>query len=85
MSSVGFRASKIWIFFGKLTAEQVLKSFSGRSNSLKPTVSGFSNSLLFGLGKSRVEKPCLVGFWGNRHSKTQKISAKSFFVFEPPL
>ena len=35
---VGFQASNIWIFFGKFTKEQVLKSFSGRNKSLEPPV-----------------------------------------------
>ena len=38
MSLVGFQASKIWMLFGKFTVEQVLKSFSGRNNPLKPPV-----------------------------------------------
>ena len=51
------------MFFGKLTVEQVLKSFSGRNNSLKPPVFGFSNSFLYGLEESR-ELSCLdyLGF-----------------------
>ena len=40
-------------FFGKFTAEQVLKSFSGRNNSLMPLVFGFCNSLPFGFEESR--------------------------------
>ena len=39
MSLVGFQASKIWMFFGKFTAELVWKSFSGRNNSLEFPVS----------------------------------------------
>ena len=41
MSSVGFRPPKSECFFGKFTAEQVFKSFSGRNNSLQPPVFGF--------------------------------------------
>ena len=41
------------VFFGRFTAEQVLKSFSGRNNSLKPPVFGFCDSLPFGLEESR--------------------------------
>ena len=37
------------VFFGKFTAEQVLKTFSGRNNSLKPPFFGFCDSLSFGL------------------------------------
>ena len=40
-------------FFGKFTLEQVLKSFSGRNNSLKPSVFGFCVSLSFRLQESR--------------------------------
>ena len=36
-------------FFGKFTEEQVLKTFSGRNNSLKPPFFGFCDSLSFGL------------------------------------
>ena len=50
MSSIGLQASKICMyFFGKFTVEQVLKSFLGRYNSLKPPFSGFSDSLPFGI------------------------------------
>ena len=36
MSLVRFQAFKIWmLFFGKFTAEQVLKSLSGRNKSLE--------------------------------------------------
>ena len=40
-------------FFGKFTAMQVLNSFPGRTNSLKPPVFGFCHSLPFGLEESR--------------------------------
>ena len=40
------------VVFGTFTAEQVLKSFSGRNNSLKPSV-GFFNSLPYDLKESR--------------------------------
>ena len=51
MSSVGSQASKIWMFFleNLQVGEQVLKSFSGRNNSRKAPVFGFSNSLPYGL------------------------------------
>ena len=39
--------------FGKFTAEQVLKSFSGTNNSVKPPVFGFCDSLTFGIEESR--------------------------------
>ena len=41
MSLVGFYAYKMYMFFQKFTAEQVLKSFLGRNNSLKPPFSDF--------------------------------------------
>ena len=53
ISLVSFQASKIWMFFGKFTAKQVSKSFSGRNNSLKAPVFGFSNSLPYSLEESR--------------------------------
>ena len=52
MSLIGFQASKT-CFFAKFVAEQVLKSFSGRNNSLKPPVLGVCDSLPFGLEESR--------------------------------
>ena len=72
--------------FGKFTVEQVLKLFSGRNNSLNSTVFGFCEILPFVLEESREERLWLDGFWGNRHSKMQKISAKKFScVFQLPL
>ena len=50
MSLVGFQASKICMFFGKFTAEQVLKS---RNNSLKPSFFGFCDNIPFSLEESR--------------------------------
>ena len=41
------------VFFGRFTAEQVLKSFSGRNNSLKLPVFGFCDNLPFGLENPR--------------------------------
>ena len=37
------------VFYGKFTVEKVLKSFSGRNNSLKPPVFGFGDSLSYNL------------------------------------
>ena len=37
------------VFFGKFTVGQVLKSFSGTNDTLKPPVFGFCDSLPFGL------------------------------------
>ena len=53
MSLVGFQASKIWMFFGKFTVEQVLKSFSGRNSFLKSSVFGFYDTLSYDLEKSK--------------------------------
>ena len=57
MSSVGFRASKIWMFFGKFAVELVWKSISGKNNSLEPPAFLFFNSRLYDLEESikRVE------------------------------
>ena len=78
MSLAGFQASKIWMCFWKLTAEQVLKSFSSRNNSLKPPVFGFSNSLPYGLEESR-EFRALIRWVLNMHSKLKKVSSNNFF------
>ena len=43
------RPPKYGCFFEKFTVEQILKSFSGRNNSLKPPVFEFSDSLSYGL------------------------------------
>ena len=43
------RPPKYGCFFEKFTVEQILKSFSGRNNSLKPLVFEFSDSLSYGL------------------------------------
>ena len=53
-----YRPPKSGCFFGKFTAEQVLKSFSGRNNSLKP-VFGFCDNLPFGLEESRELRPSI--------------------------
>ena len=41
------------VYFGKSTAEQVLKSFLGRNNSLKPPFFGFCDNLTIILEESR--------------------------------
>ena len=48
-----FRPPKSTCFFKKFMAEQVLKSFLGRKNSLKSPVFEFSNSLPFVHEESR--------------------------------
>ena len=54
MSLFGFQTSKICnFFFGKFTAVQVLKSFLGRNNSLKPPFFGFCDNLTIILEESR--------------------------------
>ena len=53
MSLVGFQASKIWIFFGKFTVEQVLKSFSDRNNTKKSPVFGFCDRPPYDLEKPK--------------------------------
>ena len=40
-------------FFEKFTLKQPLKSFPGRTDSLKPSVAGFCDSLPFGLEESK--------------------------------
>ena len=72
------RPPKSECFDGKFTEEQVLKSFSGRNNSLKPLVFGFCDSLPFDLEESRELRVLIRWFWGKRHSKTQKVSAIYF-------
>ena len=81
MSLVGFQASKIWIFFGKLFMEQVLKSFSGRNNSLKPLLFRFCNSLPYNLEESIELRVLIVTFWVYRHSKMQKNLLAFFCVY----
>ena len=46
-----FSTGNLDVFWGKFTAELVLKSFSGGNDSLEPPVLGLSNSLLYGLEK----------------------------------
>ena len=77
MSSFGFQASKIWMFFGKIFAELVWKSFSGRNSSLEPPVFWFSNSLPYGLEESRELWILITWFWVSR-TKRQKISTNNF-------
>ena len=47
------RPPKSGYFGGKFIAEQVLKSFSGRNDSLQSPIFRISNSLLYGLEESR--------------------------------
>ena len=86
MSLVWFQVSKIWMFFGKFMVELILKSFSGRNNSLEVPIFGFYNSLPYNLKKSLEFRAFLVEFCVIRHSKMQKIFATNFVcVLELPL
>ena len=52
ISLVYFQVLKVWTFFGKFTVELILKSFSGRSNSVSAFVFRFSNNRLYDLEES---------------------------------
>ena len=69
------------VFFGKFTVEQVLKSFSGRNNSLKPPVFGSCDSLPYDLEKSKELRALISWLSVYKHSKMQKISANNFLCF----
>ena len=77
MSLVGFQASKIWIFFGKLTAKLVWESFSGGNNSLEPTIFDFLT--VFHMVWKSCES-CLVGFGVSDVQKSKKFRPTIFFV-----
>ena len=82
MSLVGYQASKIRCFFGKITAEQVLKSFSCRNNSLKLPVFGFCDSLSFGFEESREQRSlirCILVEYTLRNASN--FCKKYFFAF----
>ena len=81
MSLVGSRLLKSGCFIGKLTVEQVLKSFSGRNNSLKPPVFGFCNSLPYDPEIARAESLDLIGFVFIGIQKCKKILPRFFFCF----
>ena len=77
-----FRSPKSEYFLEKFIVELVWKSFSGRNNSLEPPVFLFCSSRFYGLEESRWLRAWLNGFWDNKHSKLQRISASnSFFAF----
>ena len=80
MFLAGSRLLKSGCFIGKLTVEQVLKSFSGRNNSLKPPVFGFCNSLPYDPEIARLESLDLFGFVFIGIQKYKKI-LPSFFCF----
>ena len=74
MSLVGFPASEIWMFFfWKFTAEQVLKLFWDRKNSLKPPVFDFPIGFHMACKNQESWDLWLVGFWVNRNSKMKKF------------
>ena len=82
MSLVHFQASKIWIFFGKFTAELVLKSASGQNNFLEAPVFEFSNSLPYDLEESRVQRAFIGWVQGYQTFKNVKnFSQKFLFAF----
>ena len=70
-------------FFGKFTIELVWKSFSGRNNSLEPSVFWFSNGRLYDLKESikRVESIVWIDFGVNRHSNMPKKIYFAWFFF----
>ena len=70
-------------FFGNYTAEQVLKSFSGRNHSLKLPVLGFCDSLPYDLEEPIELRVLVVKFWVEKCKKI--LSAIVFCVFELPL
>ena len=55
------RPPKPGCFFIKFTVEKVLKSFSGRNNSLEPPVFGFCDCLLYDLEES-IELRALISW-----------------------
>ena len=79
MSSVGFQASKLWVFFWKIYCGASFEIIS-RQNQF-PKASCFW--ILWESSKYHESLELwLDGFEGNsRHSKMQKISAKFFFAF----
>ena len=81
MFLAGSRLLKSGCFIGKLTVEQVLKSFSGRNNSLKPPVFGFCNSLPYDPEIARAESLDLFGFVLIGIQKCKKILAIFFVCF----
>ena len=48
-----YRPPKSVCFFGKCIGKEVLKLFSGINNYPQPPIFGFSNSISYGLEKSR--------------------------------
>ena len=74
-----FRSPKSEYFLEKFIVELVWKSFSGRNNSLEPPVFWFCSSRFYGLEESRWLRAWLNEFWGNKHSKMQRISGSNFF------
>ena len=69
------------VFFGKFTVEQVLKSFLGRYNSLKPPFSGFSDSLPFGIEQWRELRALIRWVWGKLAFKNVTNSAEKSFLW----
>ena len=69
------------VFLGKFSAELVLKSFSGRNNSLEPLFLDFLTVFHMIWRNQESFESWLVGLWVRRHSKMQKNSANNFFAF----
>ena len=83
LQMVSIQPCKVWMAFGKFIVELVLKSFSGRNNSLEPPDFGFLIVVYMVSGRINQEswKFWLDEFWGNRHSKMQKNLLA--FLYEP--
>ena len=70
------------VFSGKFTMMQVLKSFPGRINSLKPPVFGFCHCFPFGLEESR-ELRGLIRWVCHVFAESQKSICLLFFSHFP--
>ena len=74
------RPPKSECFFGKFTTKPVWKSFSGRNNSLEPSVCFDFLTVSHMVWKNQEScESWLVGFGVSRCLKMQKISANNFF------
>ena len=73
ISLVGFQPPKSGYLFGKFTAEQVLKSFSGRNIPCNPLFLDFLIVFYMFWKNQESWEPWLVGFWVNKNSKIQKM------------
>ena len=73
----------VWLF-GKFTAEQDLKSFLGRKDSIKPPFFVFYDSLPFGLQESRELRALIRWVWGaiGIQTRKKKLLTEIFGIFE---